>query len=107
MQAGCFAGALIAAPIADRFGRRITLVVAGIVVLIGVLLQFNAWGHLAPLYVGRFINGLGVGVCSVVTPLYVSENVPRAIRGLLTGCYQWFIVVGGMHPRLNYSEELC
>lgn len=96
LQAGCFAGAIVAAPLADKLGRRMALLVAGVIVLIGVILQFNAWGYLAPLYVGRFIGGFGVGVCSVTTPTYISENVPRAIRGLLTGCYQWFIVTGGM-----------
>lgn len=98
LQAGCFAGAIIAGFMADRIGRRMSLLVAGVVVLVGVILQFNSWGHLAALYVGRFIAGLGVGVCSVVTPLYTSENVPRAIRGLLTGTYQFFIVLGGMLP---------
>lgn len=51
----------------------------------------------------RFVNGVGVGACSMLTPLYISENVPRAIRGLLTGLYQLFIVTGGMasFPFLN------
>lgn len=107
LQAGCFAGAIIAGFMADRIGRRMSLLVAGTVVLIGVLLQFNAWGYLAALYVGRFIAGLGVGVCSVVTPLYTSENVPRAIRGLLTGTYQFFIVLGGMLAYwINYGASL-
>ncbi|OCT44264.1 Quinate permease [Cladophialophora carrionii] len=107
LQAGCFAGAIIAGFMADRIGRRRSLLVAGTVVLVGVLLQFNAWGHLAALYVGRFIAGLGVGVCSVVTPLYTSENVPRAIRGLLTGTYQFFIVLGGMLAYwINYGSSL-
>lgn len=96
LQAGCFAGAIVAAPMADKLGRRMSLLIAGVIVLVGVILQFSAWGHLAPMYVGRFINGFGVGICSTVVPTYVSENVPRGIRGLLTGCYQWFIVTGGM-----------
>jgi MFS family permease len=96
LQAGCFAGALIAAPIADKFGRKKGLIYTSIVVLIGVIMQFNAWGELAPLYVGRFINGLGVGAASMLVPTYISENVPRGIRGLLTGLYQLFIVTGGM-----------
>lgn len=66
------------------------------IVLVGVIMQFCSLGHLETLYIGRFINGFGVGICSVVVPTYISENVPRAIRGLLTGCYQWFIVTGGM-----------
>lgn len=107
LQAGCFAGAIIAGFMADRIGRRMSLLVAGVVVLIGVIFQFNSWGQLAPLYIGRFVAGLGVGTCSVVTPLYTSENVPRAIRGLLTGTYQFFIVLGGMLAYwINYGASL-
>jgi MFS family permease len=84
-----------------------SLLVAGVIVLVGVLLQFNSWGHLAVLYVGRFVAGLGVGICSVVTPLYTSENVPRGIRGLLTGTYQFFIVFGGMLAYwINFGASL-
>lgn len=44
----------------------------------------------------RLITGFGVGVASMVNPLYVSENSPRAIRGGLTGLYQLFITLGIM-----------
>jgi len=44
----------------------------------------------------RVVAGLGVGIASVAVPLYISENAPRAIRGLLTGLYQQFIVSGIM-----------
>lgn len=44
----------------------------------------------------RFIAGLGVGAASMLTPLYISENAPRAIRGGLTGIYQLFIATGTM-----------
>jgi MFS family permease len=43
----------------------------------------------------------------MLTPLYISENVPRAIRGLLTGIYQLFIVFGGMLAFwINYGADL-
>lgn len=42
----------------------------------------------------RFIIGVGVGCASMITPLYTSENAPRAIRGALPGMYQFFIVTG-------------
>lgn len=48
----------------------------------------------AGLYVGRLVAGFGVGAASMLTPLYVSENAPRAIRGGLTGLYQLFIATG-------------
>ncbi|GAP85480.1 putative quinate permease [Rosellinia necatrix] len=96
LQAGCFAGALAAYPLADLWGRKWCLIYASIFTLAGVILQAAASGHLEPLYIGRFIAGLGVGAASVVNPIYVSENAPRAIRGLLTGMYQLFIVTGSL-----------
>jgi MFS family permease len=55
LQAGGFAGALIAALLSDKLGRRPALLIAGTVALIGVLWQFNSWGHLAVIYVGRSV----------------------------------------------------
>ena len=42
-------------------------------------------GNFPAMYVGRFTAGLGVGAASMLTPTYVSEVSPRAIRGGLTG----------------------
>ncbi|OAL31975.1 hypothetical protein AYO22_00845 [Fonsecaea multimorphosa] len=107
LQAGAFLGAILAAPLADNLGRRTSLLIAGCVAMIGIIIQFNSWGHVAVLYVGRFVAGVGVGACSMVTPLYISENVPRAVRGLLTGIYQLFVVLGGMLAFwINYGADL-
>ncbi|KAH7361907.1 quinate permease [Plectosphaerella cucumerina] len=95
LQAGCFVGALLAAQAADRFGRRPVLIWgAGGISVIGVILQAAASGKLPVMFLGRFISGFGTGFASMVNPLYVAENAPRAIRGGLTGIYQLFIVTG-------------
>ncbi|KAG5969063.1 hypothetical protein E4U58_001652 [Claviceps cyperi] len=98
LQAGCFAACLVTSWFADRFGRRATLIGAGLLTSVGVLFQAASGikGTLAVMYVGRFISGLGVGCASTVSPLYVSECCPRAIRGGLTGFYQLFNVIGIM-----------
>lgn len=107
LQAGCFVGALAASPLTDRYGRKWCLVAVAIVILLGIIMQSAASGHLAAMYVGRFVSGLGVGAASSINPLYVSENAPRAIRGLLTGMYQLFIVTGGMIAFwINYSVSI-
>jgi len=67
-----------------------------VIVTIGCVFQAAADGHIALMYVGRLIAGFGVGKASMVTPLYISENAPRAIRGGLTGIYQLFIATGTM-----------
>lgn len=107
LQAGCFFGSLAASPLTDRWGRKWCLIGASWLILLGVILQAAATGHLAMMYVGRLISGFGVGAASAINPLYVSENAPRAIRGLLTGLYQLFIVTGGMIAFwINYSVSI-
>ncbi|KAL1796477.1 hypothetical protein ACET3X_005017 [Alternaria dauci] len=85
LQAGCFAGCFVASWFADRWGRKMALQVAGLVTIVGCIIQAVAMGALEAMYVGRFIAGLGVGGASMVVPLYISENAPRGIRGGLTG----------------------
>lgn len=80
--------------LANCIGRRMSLIVASILVFIGVAFQAAASGYIACLYIGRFIAGIAIGIASSVNPLYVSESAPRGIRGLLTGFYQLSIVTG-------------
>jgi MFS family permease len=55
----------------------------------------------------RLITGFGVGAASMINPLYVAENAPRAIRGGLTGLYQLFITMGIMLAFwINYGSLL-
>ncbi|RKU39802.1 hypothetical protein DL546_000837 [Coniochaeta pulveracea] len=96
MQAGAFAGALLANPLADRLGRKPALLVVSIFAFIGGILQAFSYGSFACFYVGRFVEGLGLGGATMVAPSYVSENSPRAIRGLLIGFYQLFETMGAM-----------
>ncbi|KAH9229748.1 hypothetical protein K456DRAFT_1740875 [Colletotrichum gloeosporioides 23] len=94
IQAGAFAGALLSMWLANRVGRRFSLIIASILVFVGVALQAAASGHIEAMYVGRLVAGVAIGIASSVNPLYVSENAPRGIRGLLTGLYQLSIVTG-------------
>jgi sugar porter (SP) family MFS transporter len=98
LQAGCFAGCLVTGYLTDKFGRRWCLIGCGVLTTIGVVFQASSAAHgtIAVMYVGRFIAGVGVGAASTLTPLYVSECAPRAIRGALTSFYQLFIVTGIM-----------
>lgn len=107
LQAGCFFGALAGFPIPDIIGRKWSLIWSSVMIMIGVAMQSAASGHLEAMYIGRLVSGFGVGCASVVNPIYVSENAPRAIRGLLTGLYQLFIVTGGMLAFwINYGASL-
>jgi len=93
LSAGTFFGALLAAPIGDKLGRRISLIIAVGIFSFGVLLQTVAMA-ITLLVLGRFFAGLGVGVISVLVPLYQSEMAPKWIRGTLVCAYQLAITTG-------------
>lgn len=86
LQGGCFVACFITPWVTDRFGRRWCLIGTGVLTAIGVVMQAasSSTGSFAAMFVGRFISGLGVGAASMLTPLYVSECAPRAVRGGLT-----------------------
>ena len=96
MQAGAFAGALIANPFSDKYGRKPCLLGAAFFATVGGIMQAASSGSLPCLYVGRFVEGLGLGAATMLTPTYISENAPRATRGMLVGLYQLFETMGAM-----------
>jgi sugar porter (SP) family MFS transporter len=77
----------------DRFGRKRTLLFIGALYLfsaLGCALADNVW-----LFVlARFTGGLGIGISTVVSPLYISEIAPAGYRGRLAGMFQFNIVFG-------------
>ncbi|KAF1955579.1 general substrate transporter [Byssothecium circinans] len=94
LSIGTLMGALIAAPIADKFGRKLSITFWNIIFCVGVIVQIatsNTWYQVA---IGRWVAGLGVGGLSVLTPMYQSETAPRYVRGALVSCYQLFITLG-------------
>jgi SP family sugar:H+ symporter-like MFS transporter len=72
LSAGTFFGALGAAPIADRIGRRFSLIVSCCVFIFGVILQ-TAATHLPLFVAGRFFAGFGVGLVSALSKFLTSQ----------------------------------
>lgn len=95
LSAGTFFGALASSAFADYIGRRLSLILACGIFMVGVLLQVAETTVLC-LVNGRLIAGVGVGFISAVTILYLSEIAPRKIRGAVVSCYQFAITVGIM-----------
>lgn len=61
---------------------------------------------LGPIYGGRIVAGLGIGAASNLTPLYISEISPPAIRGQLVGMYEIGWQIGGLVGFwINYGES--
>ncbi|MBC2650472.1 sugar porter family MFS transporter [Novosphingobium aerophilum] len=90
---GCAAGAFLAGRMADRFGRKRIMTLAAVLFLAGALVQGLTASH-ALFVVFRFLGGMAVGAASVLSPAYISEVAPAAIRGRLTSVQQVMIITG-------------
>ena len=90
--AGCFCGAFLAS-YSDRLGRRGTILAACCIFVIGGIIQ-TAGVVIAMLYIGRLIAGIGVGVLTMIIPIYQSEIAHRNIRGRITSLQQLFNALG-------------
>ncbi|KIL54556.1 hypothetical protein M378DRAFT_168849 [Amanita muscaria Koide BX008] len=93
MPAGSFIGALAVMQLADRIGRRKTIILSGIIWVIGSILQCASVNR-GMLVVGRIISGLSVGLASAVVPIYQSEITAPSIRGRMVSLQQWSITWG-------------
>lgn len=90
---GAMTGALVGGYIADRAGRRFTLLLGGLIFVLGSLLAFAA-PNAGVLIAARVLLGLAIGFSSVTAPVYVSELAPPQSRGMLIGLYQFALTVG-------------
>lgn len=90
---GAMAGALVAGGLADRLGRRLTIVTAALLFVAGAMVESLAPGSYV-LVAGRLLVGFGVGVASVAAPLYAAELAPSRLRGRMVSLYQLAITVG-------------
>ncbi|KAH8899218.1 regulator of conidiation [Thozetella sp. PMI_491] len=93
LSLGTVVGSLLSAPLGDIFGRRRSLIGAIGVFSFGAVFQVCAV-DIPLLLVGRFFAGVGVGIVSVLVPLYQSEMAPKWIRGTLVCAYQLSITFG-------------
>lgn len=90
---GCVVGAALAGKLTDALGRRAVLSLSGALFLIS-----GIWCYLSPsvgqLVAARILGGLGVGVASLLVPVYIAELSPPGIRGALVSINQVAILVG-------------
>lgn len=90
---GTVLGALFGNWPCDRHGRKLTLILVGVLYLVSALGSALATDPYI-FSVLRFVGGLGVGVSSIVAPAYISEIAPAQSRGRLVVLYQFQIVFG-------------
>ncbi len=90
---GAMIAALAAGMAADRFGRRPVLLAAGLLFIVGAVIQALTPG-VEILVLGRLVTGFGIGFASVIAPLYAAEMAPARIRGRIVSSYQLAITFG-------------
>jgi sugar porter (SP) family MFS transporter len=90
---GCIFGAMVAGKITERFGRKKPLGLAALLFILsaggtGLFNDFNLF------IVFRIIGGIGIGLASTISPLYIAEVSPSNYRGRLVSLNQLAIVIG-------------
>jgi SP family arabinose:H+ symporter-like MFS transporter len=90
---GTVVGSLLGGWPADRFGRKATLLWIGILYFVGAVGSALA-ANVGMFIAARVIGGLGIGISTVVAPMYISEIAPPRHRGRLAGMFQFNIVFG-------------
>lgn len=88
-----------------NLGRRLTMLIAGVLFIIGVIFN-GAAQNLAMLIVGRILLGCGVGFANQAVPLFLSEIAPTRIRGGLNILFQLNVTIGILFANLiNYGTD--
>ena len=102
---GCVIGSAVAGGVSTRFGRKGGLILAALMFLVGSIgsavpeLGLGVIGQmgpaaLTPFIIYRILGGMGVGIASMISPLYIAEIAPSEIRGRLVSFNQLAIVIG-------------
>ena len=90
---GCIIGVSLSGKLSDKYGRKIVLIISAVLFLASALgcMLSNSF---TVLIVFRLIGGLGIGVASMVSPLYISEFSPSRFRGMMVSLYQLALTIG-------------
>ena len=96
---GCLIGALLAGVCSDRYGRKKMLITAAVLFTVssygaGVIDTFTG------LIIWRIIGGFGIGIASNISPVYIAEVSPTAVRGRFVSLQQLTIVLGILSAQL-------
>jgi MFS family permease len=90
---GCALGAVVAFVFGERIGRKRSIILANLIVVIGAAIQtasFDYW----QMFVSRIIGGIGVGLSTVAVPILQSETLPAHNRGSLLVVQSALIIIG-------------
>ena len=90
---GCLVGAMVAGTAADRYGRKPLLTTAAVLFTVSAVAT-GLFNDFTLFNIARFIGGVGIGVASALSPMYIAEVSPAHIRGRMVSLNQMTIVLG-------------
>jgi sugar porter (SP) family MFS transporter len=91
---GCATGVLLVGPISDKWGRKLAMFLAAAMFLVSAL-GTALPNDIQTFIVFRFIGGVGIGIASISTPMYIAEITPAHLRGRMVAVNQ-IAIVGGI-----------
>jgi SP family xylose:H+ symportor-like MFS transporter len=99
---GCLVGSLLSGALSDRFGRKRLLILAAFLFAISSIL--TGWARSFEHFVlWRMVGGVAIGLASNLSPMYIAEVTPAALRGRMVSINQLTIVLGVLGSQLvNY-----
>ena len=90
---GSIIGVLVAGMLSDFLGRKKTMIISALLFSISAI-GCALCADFSQLVIFRIIGGLGIGIVSIVSPIYISEVSPAEVRGTMVSLYQLFITIG-------------
>ena len=90
---GSIAGVLVAGTLSDYLGRKLTMLISAALFSISAI-GCAVCGSFDGLVAYRIVGGVGIGIVSIVSPIYISEVSPAKIRGTLVSLYQLAVTIG-------------
>lgn len=90
---GCLIGAMVAGTMADRYGRKPLLLCSAVLFTLSAVAT-GLFNDFILFNIARFVGGIGIGVASALSPMYIAEMSPTAVRGRLVSLNQMTIVLG-------------
>ena len=90
---GCLVGAMVAGAAADKYGRKPLLMVSAVLFTVSAVAT-GLFNDFTLFNLARFVGGVGIGVASALSPMYIAEVSPAEIRGRMVSLNQMTIVLG-------------
>lgn len=90
---GCLMGVVISGWLSDKYGRKFMMILASVIFALSAF-GTGAASTLELFILFRIISGIGIGIASNISPMYLSEVSPPAVRGKYVAIYQLAIVLG-------------